>query len=125
MRYPAFSTIIVSVASLFSTRSERTLSKNWMSSFVSCRKAMLERRIVDDLTGHGEKGELSLESTDRRGLQRKEVEEQCSVAACCQRRHLTLGGRLGHLNVGVNLFEVGGLAALGRTVIDDLKLKFL
>jgi hypothetical protein len=81
--------------------------------------------IVNDLAGHGKQREFRFEPLDGRGFQREEVEEQGAVAARRQTRHLAFGRRVGHLYVRVDLFQVGGFAALGRTVVNDLELQFL
>lgn len=81
--------------------------------------------VVDDLAGNGKEGEFGFEPLDGDGFEREEVEKEGAIAGGSEGGHLALGGGVGHLHVGVHLLEVGGLAALGRTVVDDLYLKLL
>src|SRR5581483_2048080 len=84
----------------------------------------LPRGVVDDLAGDGVKLELGLETFDRHRLDGQEVEEQRAVGTGGERDELAFVAG-GGLNVVVDLHEVGGLAAHGGTVVNDLDLQFL
>src|SRR6185295_8748831 len=75
------------------------------------------------LARHGVKLELGLETLDGHGLDGQKVEEQRAVGTGGQRNELALVALRG-LDVLVNLYEVCGLAAHGRTVIYDFDLQF-
>ena len=77
--------------------------------------------VVVHLAGHGIQMELHLETPDGAEIDRQEIEEERALGLGRQRDHLPPRAG-GHLVVDV--FEVGGLAAESRPVVDELAVDF-
>ena len=77
--------------------------------------------VVNDLARNGVKLKFCFETFDRHGFNRQEIEKQSAVRTCGQRNELPL--LLDVLNIRVDLFEVGCLAAFTRAVIDNFDLQ--
>ena len=77
----------------------------------------LPRRVVDRLAGNGVELETGGEAGQRLGVERKKVEEERAVGIGGQRDQFAL---LGVGDLLVQRDQIGGLAAQGRALINNL-----
>src|SRR5947208_9067602 len=75
--------------------------------------------VVNYLTGNGIELEFGDKALDNQSVEREKVEEQGAIGGGSERNEVAAILRINPL---MNVAEVGGFAAEGRTVINDLKL---
>src|SRR2546426_1044758 len=79
--------------------------------------------VVNELAGGSIELGLGFEAFDGHGFDGEGVEKEGAVGTGRQRKQFAfIAG--GGLDVGMNLDQIGGLAAHGRSVIDDFDLQF-
>lgn len=78
----------------------------------------LKRGVVSDLTGDGVEMEGGFVSRQRISLDGEEIEEQRAILRCRERNEVATAR---WIELGVDLLEVGGLAAEWCAAIDDLE----